>query len=147
VDFLFTLPTMGHEEWIDAWNKRSEIVQEGLRGKLAAFYVGFANGKVSNPSALFTQEVAAETVALIDFVIRIQAQSFQGDLTRLVSPPAELRAVLSDMQQAKTAADRDVAAQALLKFADLGIGQVPRDRHAVTSAHEVELQAPIEPGV
>lgn len=142
VDFLFTLPTMDHEEWINAWNKRGEVVQEGLRGKLSAFYVDFVDGKVSDPAALFTKEVAAETVALINFVVSIQARSFQGDLTRLVSSPAELRAVFGDMQRAKTAADRSVATQALLRFMERTLPTVDLSRLRAAAAQTRVQAAP-----
>lgn len=116
VDFVFTLPTMAHEEWVGAWNNRSEMVLRGLRGKKAAFYVDYTDGEVTCPASEFTEDTATNTFGLVHFMVTIQAQTFQGDLTRLVSPSAELRAVLGDMQRAKSAADRDASAKALLRF-------------------------------
>jgi AbiV family abortive infection protein len=106
----------GDAEWKRAWDDRKHTVDVGLNGKLASLYVDFDNGKVNIPRDLLTEETARVTVDAVAAVVEPATVSFRGDLTLLVTPRPEIRALFTKMREAKTQHDRQVAAQAFLDW-------------------------------
>jgi AbiV family abortive infection protein len=110
------LGSEGDREWAKAWASRREMVTRALDGKMAGLYVDYQGGEISIPREQIGDRTARETVDVIASVVKPALSQFAGDLTSLVSPPAEVLEFLAQAERANIRAEAEAAAGGLQDF-------------------------------